>query len=857
MKTTKKWTGYLFLCLFCLHVSAQNKDSLVQKLSQYACLIENFSKHIPQEKVYLQFDNTSYYQGDDIWFKCFLVTSDLYPATNLSKTLYVELLNPGGEIIDKRILKIENGQCHGDFTLNQIPFYSGFYEVRAYTKYMLNFGEDIIFSRLLPVFDKPQTEGNFAEKEMRKYSTGNYPMERPKPTKGKKVNLKFFPESGNLIQGIESQIAFEATDAYGNPITLSGTVINDEKQETAHFTAIHDGRGVFNYTPTGDKQKAVVEFNGKKHQFNMPEALPAGYALHVDNLSYTDSVEIALQKNPNTPATLLGLAVISGGKLHKFCLIDVEGNEIIRFKIDKSRLTPGVSRIALFNGGGEVLSDRLIFIHPQKRLSIKARTDKETYNPYELVNLEFTLTGAEMQPVQNTFALSVRDGMNEVESGRNILTDLLLMSEIKGYIRNPGYYFEAEDDTHRMAIDLLLRIQGWRRYSWKQMTGIEPLNLKYGPERGIETQGQVVSFVRQLPKPNVEVSCFLKKRGENEENSSFIEAITTDSLGRFSLISDIYGKWDLILAVTVNRKKKDYRILLDRLFSPPPAKYHYADMQVNIANTKKEEDTIPDKETNVLTEDDIETFFAAYTDSLAKAGNHEKNYRLKEVTIKAKKRSKEKEIYDSRSKSIAYYDVHSELDDIKDSGKFIGDDIHELMLNMNKNFSPVPQRNYLYYKSKMPLFVINYECTRHTEMDYNKYKYIRLEAIKSIYITENLSTICRYADPRLSPFDVSDLYGCAVLIETYPEGKIPTEAGKGVRKTWLDGYSPVKEFYQPNYSALPPVPDYRRTLYWNPSVSTDKDGKAHIRFYNNSRCRKLKINAETITADGLIGIYEN
>lgn len=101
------------------------------------------------------------------------------------------------------------------------------------------------------------------------------------------------------------------------------------------------------------------------------------------------------------------------------------------------------------------------------------------------------------------------------------------------------------------------------------------------------------------------------------------------------------------MAVTVNRKKKDYRILLDRLFSPPPAKYHYADMQVNIANTKKEEDTIPDKETNVLTEDDIETFFAAYTDSLAKAGNHEKNYRLKEVTIKAKKEVKKRDLRQS------------------------------------------------------------------------------------------------------------------------------------------------------------------------------------------------------------------
>ena len=76
----------------------------------------------------------------------------------------------------------------------------------------------------------------------------------------------------------------------------------------------------------------------------MPEALPEGYTLHADNLSFTDSIEIAVQKNSNTPSGVLGLAVISGGKLYKFCLIDVEGNETIRFKIDKSKLVPGVSR---------------------------------------------------------------------------------------------------------------------------------------------------------------------------------------------------------------------------------------------------------------------------------------------------------------------------------------------------------------------------------------------------------------------------------------------------------------------------------------------------------------------------------
>ena len=131
--------------------------------------LKDFSENIPNEKVYLHLDNTSYYQGDNIWFKCYVVNSRLHQLSGLSKTLYVELLNPGGEIIDKRILKIENGQCHGDFSLNHLPFYSGFYEIRAYTKYMLNFGEDVIFSRLLPVFNKPKQEGNYEEKKMATY----------------------------------------------------------------------------------------------------------------------------------------------------------------------------------------------------------------------------------------------------------------------------------------------------------------------------------------------------------------------------------------------------------------------------------------------------------------------------------------------------------------------------------------------------------------------------------------------------------------------------------------------------------------------------------------------------------------
>ena len=166
MKTHYNVINYIFLLLFCLKASGQEPDIVLNKLTQFIRATDQFSQYIPHEKVYLHFDNTSYYQGDNIWFTCYVVTSKLHQATELSKTLYVELLNPGGEIVDKRVLKIEDGRCHGDFTLGQLPFYSGFYEVRAYTKYMLNFGEDVIFSRLLPVFNKPKEEGNFEENAM-------------------------------------------------------------------------------------------------------------------------------------------------------------------------------------------------------------------------------------------------------------------------------------------------------------------------------------------------------------------------------------------------------------------------------------------------------------------------------------------------------------------------------------------------------------------------------------------------------------------------------------------------------------------------------------------------------------------
>ena len=252
-------------------------DSTAQKLMGYAAALNNFGKALPQEKVYLHLDNTSYYQGDKIWFQAYVVTADNKP-TALSRTLYVELLNAGGTVVNKVTLPIVNGRCNGDFALTHLPFHSGFFEIRAYTKYMTNFGEDVIFSRVIPVFDKPEKEGNFEEKKMLRMRTKNsrYVVKREWEERSEEVTLKFFPEGGNLVAGVASQVAFEATDQGGAPLEIKGRIVSKGGDTKGEFATRHEGRGVFEYTPS-EGDKAEVEYRGKNYKFDLYQKMGEEY----------------------------------------------------------------------------------------------------------------------------------------------------------------------------------------------------------------------------------------------------------------------------------------------------------------------------------------------------------------------------------------------------------------------------------------------------------------------------------------------------------------------------------------------------------------------------------------------------
>ena len=206
-----KLITFLFFC-FAAHwmVPAQNNDAL-KKLKTFAIYANRFNTLFPQEKIYLHLDNTGYFMGETIWFKAYAIRTDSSAYTHLSKVLYVELLTPGGDVIATEKLSLVDGQGHGEMKLDQI-LESGFYEIRAYTRYMTNWDKQGVFSRVIPIFNAPKKEGDYSRMVIDEKSYRNrLPDYREEDTvKVEKLNVRSFPEGGDLVKHLPRELQLKA-----------------------------------------------------------------------------------------------------------------------------------------------------------------------------------------------------------------------------------------------------------------------------------------------------------------------------------------------------------------------------------------------------------------------------------------------------------------------------------------------------------------------------------------------------------------------------------------------------------------------------------------------------------------------
>jgi hypothetical protein len=222
-------------------------------------------------------------------------------------------------------------------------------------------------------------------------------------------------------------------------------------------------------------------WHGKRYAFDLPETEKSGCALHLDAVD--DQLRADVKLNGMPDAQQYGVAVLCRGVLKYFETID--GSK--QLLINPSDLPTGVNNLVVFDEAGKPLADRLFLVnnHDYNSEAITVDETNKTYEPFEQIALNFQATDADH------ISIAVRDGATDeltYDTG-NMLTDLLLSSELKGFVAYPDYYFEADDAVHRQHLDLLLMVQGWRRYDYQELTSGMP--LRYAPEQQLTVEGAV------------------------------------------------------------------------------------------------------------------------------------------------------------------------------------------------------------------------------------------------------------------------------------------------------------------------------------------------------------------------------
>ena len=437
-------------------------------------------------------------------------------------------------------------------------------------------------------------------------------------------------------------------------------------------------------------------------------------------------------------------------------------------------------------------------------------------------------------------SLSVRDG--DIDNGGhytdNICTDLLLSSDLKGYIANPGYYFESDDETHNKALDLLMMVQGWRRYEWQTMAGVKPFKITNYLEDGISVDGEVLALFNNKPLKNMTVSMkALTYDGKYVQS----QRVTTNDKGEFNFkLEDFYDEWQLVLTVLDDEAslKKDARIKINR--APMEQLRVYEPWETNTPKPT--------------------VYHATTTASTNEATQVQDFLVLPGITIK-----EEQDLLDCE-----VYHVRKEAEDFYDKGELLGNVNEYLIKKAPKYFSYTPADssekvhiNTLFYKNKevtyIPMRTEGSIWKSTVPRDYPGL--IDLEEVDYIlffnnpHAHEHLRISHKNMDsetPLMGMNDAERKY----LILIYPrKSRGATYEIKGQRATYIEGYSTIKEFFSPDYknAPLPGETDYRRTLYWNPLLRTDTTGTAKAEFYNNGRCHIIKCDAATITPKGKIG----
>lgn len=764
---------------------AQSFDSLVNR----------YNAKFPQEKIYIHFDNNSYLPGSDIGFKAYLMNGP--EPSKLNRNVYTDWYDSDGNLLAHQTSPILLSSAFGTFSI-PLSYKGNAVTVIAYTGWMLNFDSAFLFRKQITILQPAVS-----------LSTASIPPS---------YKLQFFPEGGEMVNGLTSFIAFKATDGYGNPFTVKAVIRNDKEEEITNFQSVHDGMGKFALIPdTGTYYAEWTTPDGNIRRTFLPKVLSEGITMQVNTIDQSCFVRMYRSAELMPSLRKLTMVMTINQQIVSQTTVDLTNTFSTQIKIPLSNLPSGIATITLLNRYQEPVCERVIFINNEEyKLNAEIRFD--TINTEKLAKNVIEINLPDTIPVNMSFSVT-NDDYTE-ESTDLIYSSLLLSADIKGKIHNPAFYFTAPKETAQPLLDLVMLTNGWRRIIWKKVFDTTQWHINY-------------------PMDTTYIALFGNVEGLNEKRLLNSETINLILLGKDS------SKQVYIVPVSSNGSFQESKLFfydtaklffqLNKLqFLPGKASINFS---TNLLDSPFQR-----KVTSLITI----TYDSVQLEAMRKIIERETAIRklkdvleLKEVIVTSRIKTRIEQMDELYTSGLFRSFNSISFDLIKDqralSSFSIFDFLKGRIAGLNIQGSVIGRPTVLWSRSPVSFYLDEIPTDA--------------EILASIPMS-NLAYVKLIRAPFFGPLSAGN---AAISVYT-KKGNDITENMKGLESTLLKGYTMVKEFYQPDYSMEAPEmskPDNRRTLYWQPNIITDGSTRTiKLVFYNNSSSKKFKFVLEGINDNG-------
>jgi hypothetical protein len=642
-------------------------------------------------------------------------------------------------------------------------------------------------------------------------------------------DIQFFPEGGQLLVGLRTKIAFKAVKPNGLGIDVKGTITNNDNKVVAEFTSSHLGMGEFTFTPADGKNYTVkVTFaDGSTATPNLPKIQTGGIVLGLDN-SNPDVLRLKLQTDASFFKAYEGKTFYILGKSGGVICYGAQTqlrDLVYSASIPKNKFPTGIIQVTLFSDEGEPLSERIVFIQHNDMLKLTLISDKPSYATRQKVKLNFIAKNND-QPAEGNFSIAVIDDSKvpfDEDAETTILTNLLLTSDIKGYIEKPNYYFNHPDEKTAADLDILLQTQGYRRFSYEGVMGNKFPAIIFAPELGIDISGTLRGS-NGIPTKNGNVRLLISDK-------NYSENAVTDADGRFKFSHLVFSDSSkVVVSARNNPRSGDLVLTID---GDP-----YQKIGVNFNE--------PDEILN------IDSALSAYLkNSKAKFNS---THTLKEVVIKDTRIVKTVSHKDFSSlASLSSEPDHLIAGSLMKGCPMVLTCISSLAMGMTfdqGNFYVT--RDYTQGK-RIPaqiflkgapidagtLSTINVDDIESVEI----FTKDELGLINSAYGTNGAIVVNMKKMPETKKISLQELR------DLIPQRNEVTFTPKG--------YAAIRTFYLPRYigprASQSTQTDTRSTIYWNPNITTDKTGMASFEYFNADGKGTYHAIIEGLDKDGNLG----